>query len=417
MDIWKPSDREDFIKEAVNSTVTRGHRGPYHFSVLPKCEGTEEDVRRVMLTEALAKTIYKKNPKFRYMSLGFYYFLVDKIRINLEIGDLLWHDVMVVIKGANAYAYLTGAAEADTCAADTDDEGAAEADDGTDFPFSDLDIMIYVNPYMEDSMFSDVKRELRIIATQAISQYKRLLDNMFFTNGPNKFKESEMYKESKLFDDELIEQFKKDYNAEVESLCGPGRLVISPFVDDAIRNTCSRYSFLLTNNFENNVVKVDVPHFDRCENIPLKKTPFFCSYNETIDFKRDGVDLTGKFDLYRIRFSNLVVEVDDEGNTLKEERVAADFIDVSIASKTDAELLDFWNNARCEQILDKEACDWRVFRGSHWETITCWLIMPNVATCINDLYKMLNVYESPECKKAKRVARYEALKKVATARL
>jgi hypothetical protein len=398
MDIWTPYDRNKFIKEAVYSSDLRGNAGPYYYNVYPKSDGSsseELDAKRSIMTNVLAKTIYTKNPKYRYLSVGFYYMLIDKIRTNMNIGHLLWKDVMPVIKGANAYSYLTK--------------------DFEHFAPSDLDVMIYINSNYDDDVFNYVKGELKTIVLQTESQFKRLLHNMFFVTGSNKYKESDMYKEVKLFDDETIEQFKQDYKEEIAKLNTPNRLVLSPFEDDQIRNNCSRYSFILTKSegFENSVVKVDVPHFDKCENIPLQKSPFFCSYNETIDFKRDGQDLDGKFDLFRMRFNNLFVEIDDDGNAIKEERVAADFIDVSISSKSDAELIDFWNTARCEHIIDPEISDWKIYRDGIWEPVTCWLIIPNIATCINDLYKMLNVYECPEGKKIKREIRYNALKKIA----
>lgn len=400
MDIWTPKDRIEFISAGVNSVALHGSRGPYHYNVYPKADGSKNDEleqRTTMMTEVLAKTIYTKNPKYKYISIGFYYSLIEKIRTNINIGHYLWRDITVVIKGANAYTYLTK--------------------DPSLFPYSDLDIMIYINPNLEDQIFNTIKKELRMIVLQSISQYKRLLDNMFFVTGTNKFKESDTYKETVLFDEETIEAFKSDYKDEVMKLneTSKNKLIISPFEDDQIRNSCSRYSFLLTRSeqHEDSVVKIDVPHFDRCENIPLKKSPFFVSYNETIDFKRDGQNLEGKFDLYRIRYNNLIVELNEEGSAFKEERAAADFIDVSISSKTDAELIDFWSTARCEHIIDNDISSWKIMREGKWEKVTCWLIMPNISTCINDLYKMLNIYECPDGKKAKREIRFAALKKIA----
>jgi hypothetical protein len=245
---------------------------------------------------------------------------------------------------------------------------------------------------------------------------------MFFVNTNNHFKDSEMYKQVQLIDNELIAQFKKDYGEEIEkqnNLASSQKLlIVSPFDSDEIRNTCSRYSFLLTKSesHDDSVVRVEVPHFDKCENIPLKKSPFFCSYNETIDFKRDGKSMHGNFDLYRIRFNNLFVQFDEEDQVVKEEKVAADFIDISISGKNDAELIDFWNSAQCESILDTDANEWKVMRDGAWQTVKCWLVMPNIATCVNDLYKMLNVYECPDNKKMKRKGRYDALKILAQKR-
>lgn len=392
---WTPKERNEFISEAVSSGEMKGNRGPYYFNVYPKDVGqnqnSEIEARKSQMTEVFAKNIYTKHPKYKYISIGFYYMLVDKVRSHVVLSKFIWSDIFIIIKGANAYMYLTK--------------------DKDTFPCSDLDIMIYINPSLRDDVFNELKSELHTIVVQCLSQFKRLLDNMFFINS---IKDTEIFKHSQLFDDETIEEFKRDHIEELTNLSTDTLKIISPFTSDKFRNDCSRHSFILANSKHdsNNVVKVDVPHFDKCEKIPLRKTPFFCSYNKTIDFKRDGQALEGKFDLYRIRFNNLFVEFDADGKKVKEEKVAADFIDVSISSKTDAELIDFWNTARCEFILDKDACEWKVLRDNEWQSITCWMVMPNITSCLNDLYKMLNVYECPDSKKAKREARYNALKQI-----
>jgi hypothetical protein len=394
MEIWTPVTRNNFIREAITSTNLKNNRGPYHYNVYPKTENNivdDIDNKKSIMTDTLAKIIYTKNPKYKYLSLGFYYSLIEKIRTNLNIGHLLWRDIHIIIKGANAYMYLTK--------------------DIQNFPCSDLDIMIYINPHLKDDEFNNIKQELKRLVLQNLSQYKRLLDNMFFIGNSNAFKESEMYKQSRLFSDDLIQSFKEDYNKEVDNLnTKKNQLIISPFESDEIRNSCSRYSFMLTNHQDpKSIVKIELPHFDKCENIPLKKTPFFCSANETIEFMRDGQNLEGKFDLYRIRFNNLFVEFNEDGKVAREERIPADFIDVSISSKSDAELLDFYKLARCEHILDHDVSSWPILRDGNWEKVNCWLVMPNIKSCVNDLYKMLNVYECPENKRNKRELRYKAL--------
>ena len=322
MNIWKPEDRDEFIRKAISSQSMRGNREGYYFNVIPKVETSslsdEHDHRRSLLTDALARTIYTKNPKFRYLSVGYYYTLIEKIRTNVLIGDALWKDIMVVIKGANAYMYLTN--------------------DSERFPASDLDIMIYINPDLPDEKFNSIKQELRKIVLQTISQHKRLLDHMFFVNNENDFKRSEAYKQTKILSDEEIKEFKSDYINEVNKLSTNSTVILTPFQDDDIRNDCSRYGFLLkkSESHDDSIVRVEVPHFDKCENIPMRKSPFFCSYNETINFMRDGQALEGKFDLYRIRYNNIFLELDENRKPAREERVAADFIDVSISSKTDA---------------------------------------------------------------------------------
>ncbi len=374
MDPWTPEDRNALIDLAINSKDGRGQRGPYHFSVLPKINGNEqEDVRRNMLTEALADSIYKTTPELRNVSLSFYRILMQKLSSNSYTGPYLNGDIFVVIKGSNAYAFVT-------------EEKYPE-----DFPFSDLDVMIYINPYLSDAMFNQLKQAVRVAVLQTISQYKRLLDHMFFLNKPI---------EGVFLDEETITSFKDVYTKTLESIVLPdGAQFVSPFVNDEVRNYCSRHSFLIKNSVaqDNSVVKIDVPHFDRCERIPLRKTPLFCSYNDTIDFSRGNNDATpGHFDLYRIRFNNMYVEKDVEtGEILHEERVSADFIDITIASKDDSELIDFWNKGRCVCLYDKYS--------------NLWLAMPDIHSCISDLYKMLNVYECPESKRQKRTQKFNKL--------
>lgn len=374
MDPWTPEDRNALIDLAINTKESRGQKGPYHYSVLPKLNGNEqEDIRRNMLTEALADSIYKTTPELRNVSLSFYKLLMQKLSSNSYTGPYLNGDIIVVIKGSNAYAFVTEEKYSD------------------EFPFSDLDVMIYINPYLDDAMFNQLKQAVRVAVLQTISQYKRLLDHMLFLNKPI---------DGIFLDEKTITSFKEVYTKTLDSIDLPdGAKFVSPFVTDEIRNYCSRNSFLIKKSItqENSVVKIEVPHFDRCERIPLRRTPLFCSYNDTIDFSRGNNEATpGHFDLYRIRFNNKYIETDIEtGEITHEERVPADFIDITIASKDDAELIEFWNKGRCVCLYDKYS--------------NLWMAMPDIHSCIADLYKMLHVYECPESKRGKRTQKLNKL--------
>jgi hypothetical protein len=367
MDPWTSNDRELFIQHATNTQDNRGHKGYYQFATFPKVSGTEtENVRKSLLTEAFAKTIYEKNPNYRKISLGFYDTLIHKLSMNPYTGPHLGNNIMVLMKGSNAYAYITAEQFKD------------------DFKFSDMDIVIYINPYISSNLFTELEKVVKVTVLQTLSQYKRLLDHMFFIN--------KKQIDGMICDDETINAFKEDYKNVLKEIPLPANCeFISPFESDEDRNYCSKNSCILTNSKvkDNMIVRIDVPHYERCERIPLRKTPFFCSYNETIDFARnESGTMHGNFDLYRIRFNNMYIEKNENGEIINKERVVSDFIDVSIAGKTDNELLDFWTKGRCLSIYDKFA--------------NVWIMVPDITSCIEDLYKMLNVYECPEGKKMKR---------------
>lgn len=388
MDPWTPADRNGFIEHALNSRNYRGYKGPYNYRVFPKSNGNEtEDPKRNLLTQTLAKVIYTKNPAYRALSLKFYQMLVTKIMEHFP-PEVFYNDMVVMIKGGNSYAFLL-------------DEKFPE-----DFQFSDMDIVIYINPYLPKELFDNIKNTMSTIVLQAISQYKRALDHMLFINKTL---------QDAFLTPELIESFKKDFNEALGDIqCDDGGFFMSPFENDNIRNSCSKNSYLIDNSqiHENSAVKVEVPHFDKCERIPLRKTPLFASFNKTISFKRDKNDsLNGDFELYRLRFNCVYVSTDssDDSDTesqsggsdsmsSKEEKITADFIDVSIALQDDAELIDFWNHGRYLNIMDK--------------TSGVWFAIPDGMSCLIDLFKMLTVYDCPDHKKEKREKKYARLKEI-----
>ena len=371
--VWNHDDRNDFIRRAVNSDQVHGHDGPYHFNTYPKSNGLEkEDPRRALATHVLAKTIYETNPMFRKIPLAFYNTLCQKIGQHPILGYHLGKDVVVVMKGGNAYAYAT------------------REEFPEDFSFSDLDIVIYINPYMDPEFFKHLEKNTRIVVLQTISQYKRMLDNVLFLNraaGDDFF-----------LDETVLVEFKETMERNCEEAG-----FISPFSSTEVRNKCSRHSFIITNSVadKSRVVMVELPHFDRCERIPLRKTPLFCSFNQTINFDRTE-ECRGEFDLYRIRMNILSQEKDDDGNVVKEEKVPCDMIDVTIAAQTDAELIDFWKHGRCLYVYEKHA--------------NIWINVPDIQTCIGDLYKMLHVYECPESKREKREKKYKKMMELVASR-
>ena len=374
MDPWTSTQRNAFIERAVNSESSRGYSGPYHFCVFPRNPAdmsSSEESKKTSVTNALAKVIFN-NPKYRIISLQFYDQLTQKIETHPFL-EFYIKEIAVVMKGSNAYAFMLG------------------EEFPQDFPFSDMDICIFINPNLPEDLFNSIQDAMSTLVLQVISQYKRTLDHMFFLN--RSFNDCFM-------DPETIESFKKDLNKALEEITFEEGVFMSPFENDDVRNHCSRNSFMIieSEQRENSVVRVEVPHYERCERIPLRKSPIFASYNSTIQFKRVEEDVIeehdGDFDLFRLRWNCLFVG-ETENDDIHEERVSADFIDVTISSQYDSELVDFWESGRYMRILE--------------ETTNIWINVPDSDTCLNDLYKMLYVYDCPEHKRSKRLEKYEKM--------
>ena len=380
--IWSPADREAFIALAVKAEA-KGNHGPYYYNIRPKRGMLDnDDPKRSLFTETLSYVIHSK-PVYKKIMLNFYNLLLNRLANNENIGEYLWRDIFVTLKGSNAYRYYV-----------------TDLKDLEAFKPSDMDIMVYINPYLEKTLFDELSHVVRTITLQTLSQYHRLMHIMFFGNKAV---------DHKFMTDKEIDDFKVDLTSAVDAMQCDGGKFRSPFESDDIRNKCSKYSFLIKNSdsVENSVVKIDDPHFEKCERIPLRKSAFFCSYNDTIEFEREESESTqGHFDLYRMRFNCMfqldqeLVEDGEEAQKIRYDKITADFIDVGIAYQNDAELISFWDFGRCTTILDKDA--------------ELWVSVPDIQTCIGDLQKMLTVYKCPEFKKDKRQLRYDILKKIAS---
>lgn len=396
MDPWTPTDRDAWINHAINATTMKGFRAPYNFRVYPKLNGTEiNDAKRAAMTDALARTIFTKNPAYRQISLKFYDMLLDKIKVSTFVNRHYMTNFVILLKGSTAYRMILGDMEPYS----------------SEFAYSDMDIVICINPYLDNELFNSLRASLNAILLQVISQYKRILDHMLFLNKPT----PEWF-----LDQDTINQFKADLQTEFDAINGFDGQFLSPCQSDEIRNTCSKYSFVLQNSVaqDNSVVRIEVPHYDKCERIPLRKTPLHASHNTSISFNRTaGAETTtkGEFDLYRLKLTGLYMGMEESSNannsasesdtdadsvcSIVEHTVPMDFIDVSIPNKDDAPLIDFWNNGRCINIYEPN--------------IKNWLVVPDIPTCVSDLYNMLHVYECPESKREKRERRYNIMKAIA----
>ena len=389
MQPWTHDDRNEFIRKAVKEDKDiRGAKGNYYFNVMPKTVGyndsDEDNGKRSKATEALANAIYHPSGEFRQISMKVYEILQTKINCNPNLSRYDVANIIVVVKGSNAYAMLLSI--------------YGEEKIRTMFPWSDLDLMILINPFLDDETFNRLRSIVHTIVVQTISQFKRTLDHMFFLD---------RHINDAFMSPDSIQNFKNLFANELAAFDTETDKFVSPFHSDIVRNACSRNSFVILDSegHENSVVRVDVPHFERCECIPLRKTPLFCSYNETLEFNRVASDTPtevkiAKFNLYRMRMNVLhLVDVGEDGS-MREERVTMDFIDITIASKTDSELIDFWTHARCVMIFERN--------------INTWVCVPDIHTCVNDLYKMLYVYQCPASKREKRQLKYDFMKKLIT---
>lgn len=400
--VWSSSERDAFIVKAMNSTTRKGYDGTYEYTVLPKIvvHTENEDDRRSKVTKALMHTIFSK-PQYRIIAMKVYELLWTKIFANPFTRLHANKNILVVLKGGTSYTFVVGSEDADV------------------FPFSDLDIVMTINPHLPKQLFDDLKAAMNTVVLQTISQYKRMLDHMFFLNKDI---------ENPILGHKNIEDFRIDLSAALASLDDENGMYISPCDDMHARNRVSKNSFILADNKAqpDTVVKVDVPHFEGCERIPLRKTPLFCSHNRSISFDRTpsaDTSSVGCFDLYRMRWNVMYrrndaginagndAEIDTSSNSSSSgssdhnirkggkpyEYITADFVDISILAQDDVELKDFWDHGQVMNVMDR--------------ALGSWVMIPDIVSMLRDLHKMLHVYECNESKRSRRQEKYDRLKK------
>jgi len=409
--VWTAAERDMFIEKATHSMTRKGYDGSYEFTVLPKItvHTENEDERRSKVTKVLMHTVFSKS-QYRIIAMKVYELLWAKLYANPFTRLHANKNIMVVLKGGTAYTFVVRMEDADV------------------FPFSDLDIAVVINPYLPRQLFDDLKKAANTVVLQTISQYKRMLDHMLFLNKDI---------ENPILHQQDVEAFKKDLSAAMAQLDDEEGMYVSPCDDVYARNRVSKNSFILTDNKvqADTVVKVEVPHFESCDRIPLRKTPLFCSHNRSISFNRTpsaNTNSVGCFDLYRMRWNMLYKRCDavintsdsaslhssshssDAGSTASldlnnnadrfkpakaYEYITADFVDISILAQNDAELKDFWDHGKVMNVLDR--------------ALGSWVIIPDLVTMLRDLHKMLHVYECNESKRIKRQDKYNRLMKYA----
>jgi hypothetical protein len=188
--------------------------------------------------------------------------------------------------------------------------------------------------------------------------------------------------------------------------------VSSAVESDLVRNKSSNINYLITNNTsaDNAKVKIEMPHLEKAQCIPLRFTPVYVTKNDTIQNVSDTGRVTDLI-LYRMKFGQIVERTDKLNFKMKVEddtvkvlmsgayiKVSADFIDLNIPTKKDSGLLDFVErggfNGRLNVNLKFAGCD---------------VTVPSIYECLEEYRKLVYVYDTPDCKKAKRLAKYEAI--------
>lgn len=403
---WTPAERQSFIVDACMTVGvgSRGTKDPYDFRVLPRqstpLEPTDE---KEFVSSALARSIHE-TPKLRRIALNFYADLRTKIANHPSTRAYAAHHIRVVVKGGTAYSILSS----------------------DSFPPSDLDIVVYIDPSLSRASFNVLKTSITTLALQTLSQFKRTLDHMFFP-ATTSFRCND-----KFLDPQDIERFKANLSAALEknqpvadadpivagadavASADPIVSYVSPLAGTRERNQVSRNSFLLTDSFveKDAVVLIDVPHFERCETIPLRKTPIFVSHNRSLNFKRcgessktktkiaetPGEEMVAKFELIRLKMNFVRINaVSKRAFPGRRASVPAGMIDVSIPDRTDHELNRFWEketSAQGSQLIDVDVD----VDENHIVRIT----IPTIDVLIDDLEKMLNVYDCPAYKAERR---------------
>ena len=403
---WTPVERDDWILQSVSSADEKGTRNGYTFNTMAKQPVSaleQEDFKRVFVTGCLAKTLYNNHPLLKRLSLCFYKAMMFKIQHNSFLALMQRkRNFVVMVKGSNAYKLLLR---------HVPHENVVD--------YSDLDISVFINPHLDDATFKQIRDSLIVLISQVMSRYKKDLDATFFTDEENP--------EESILKKPFVATFKDIYNTMLKECEDEGYKVVSPFENNRVRNLCSKRSFVILDSVAqtDHVVRVEVPHLPKCEFIPLRKTPLVLSHNKTIIFQRDVEGkYMGHFDLIRLRLNNAFVLTTNKGNGTQDDNhsdcstetshieekqepyhykqckiVPADFIDVSVPYKDDAELLDFWRTYgynRCYEIYDR-------FVGAN-------IMIPNINECIRDLSNILNVYTNSHMKMEKRQKRLEMFK-------
>ena len=340
-----PDQRIAVHNAAVHAT-RNGYTHGFHYKVMPRITTPIEHDEDKMLAITAMSTMMFENSEFSKLSLHIYKMLYYKISSQYSA-----YEVQVFIKGSSALALHF-----------------AEIDDMNEvFPFSDIDISVMVNPNLPDERYNAIYDHMKVIVGQVFAKHKQYMDRIFF-----KLNRSDTVSPPS-FD---VGEFMDRHINTCETID-----MVSPFVNDEIRNACSYTSFTIKPHMddEEKVVKINEAHFNKAEFIPFDRTPIFCSLNESLD----------DFVLYRMKW-NLI---DAMGKYM-----SVDFIDCIIPKKTSIELQNFTNDGG--------------FDGYGIEVIQRYGVMISVMSLpylAKELWRCIYEYECPESKMETRKKKYKIL--------
>lgn len=357
-----PEQRIELVAAAKVATDSASLHGCY-FKLLDNLGDAsivEPNAMKQDMTNVVGKIVYTE----RFASLGLACF-------NNLYRKLSWYGpeyVRVVLKGSTAIALQRD-----------------------DFDFGDVDIGIYINPSLPKAHFDKIFTEVSIVCGQVIAKHKQMLDRTFFR--PREGHDVLLGEEDKYIF--------KDLHIKAMEKIG----VSSCF---SARNESSSNSIYITRSdaLDDKVVRINMPHYERAEKIPLEYTPIFCSINDTIKQKKKDGRVTD-FSLFRIKWGNCKCISSDTASESsstsggeKHTRMASDFIDITVLKQEDSSLIDFLErdgfSARSPLTCLINKWGWRV---------TC----SSITECIHDIHKSLLVYDMSEEKKERKQAMLKIL--------
>lgn len=334
---------------ATNSQTSGDCFGLQWF-VYDKVEAPKEIPKdSILCTKLLSNTVFSKS-EYAFIFLDVYKQLESKIRQFYKKDQVHIH-----IKGSAALSMYF-----------MDDEEMSHH-----FPFSDIDIVIYVNPTMPN--FEYVHKQMTILAGQTFAKHKQMLDRLFFRT-------------SKI----AYEDFTEEVNRKFTEMN-----LISPFQSTQVRNRVSSNSFSIIESAidSKKVVKINEAHFDCAEKIPLYRTPIVCSVNKTIDSKNLH-DEKLSFNLIRMKMGAIGSK---GGNVL------FDCVDCIIPKIDDHDLISFYKK---NGFGDFTTMSVNVFDYD--------VTIQTITESFENLWNLIYKYECPDSKNELRINKLDILKEYIT---